>query len=460
MTRLILPIASFIVSILVSILLIEIAGQVLNLEPKYNFYWRTNARNEDSQHCKEQFCVTVRTNAQGLREDEIIRDPAPGIFRIVMVGDSYTFGWGVEAHEALPKVVQRKLRENHNLNDIEIINLGVPGTSPLHYMTFVSKYAADLKPDLVISNLLIPNDFYNHFPPVVLTEERAQRDLSEWIVRSEKPDEDLEAHWRESVLWNSFVVRFLFRQWLRLVEDIDPNLHNAYWPGPRSDTMMVFPPIEEPFLDEQQCQEFFKSMIEEFPETEQARRLKYAYLKRTGQIDQACDRKQEVTSYRMHPDHIRRLLTNPAMLLDVHLLRKETEAAILSELEFTWRAVRHLAESAKSFDATFIPIVLTSPFLFGPQNEDSINEQMPSLTEVEDGWKLRRINRVLESFCEADGYDCFDITDPLTEAFNGKQGLMYFEGDHHLTPKGNAIAADIIARWLAPRIINLRGGSS
>ncbi|HJN72872.1 MAG TPA: hypothetical protein QGF58_02960 [Myxococcota bacterium] len=59
---------------------------------------------------------------RGLRE--CTDAPAEGVFRIACLGDSVTFGWGVEDHEAWPALVEQRLRDR-GVN-AEVLNVGVP----------------------------------------------------------------------------------------------------------------------------------------------------------------------------------------------------------------------------------------------------------------------------------------------------------------------------------------------
>ncbi len=65
-----------------------------------------------------------RTNAHGLRD----RDrpaTAPGSKRVLVIGDSYTWGYAVAEDEAYPQVAERLLKERGR-SDIEVINGGIP----------------------------------------------------------------------------------------------------------------------------------------------------------------------------------------------------------------------------------------------------------------------------------------------------------------------------------------------
>jgi hypothetical protein len=67
--------------------------------------------------------VDVRTNSQGLRNPETSARPDPKIRRVLVLGDSMTFGWGVEERDTYTRVLERML--NATGRRYELINAGV-----------------------------------------------------------------------------------------------------------------------------------------------------------------------------------------------------------------------------------------------------------------------------------------------------------------------------------------------
>jgi len=64
--------------------------------------------------------VDVRISSDGLRDDEHDREPGER-HRIVILGDSLTFGWGVEEDETFATILERELSKER---PTEIVNLG------------------------------------------------------------------------------------------------------------------------------------------------------------------------------------------------------------------------------------------------------------------------------------------------------------------------------------------------
>lgn len=69
-------------------------------------------------------------------------------YRIVIIGDSFTYGWGLNFEETWPYLIEKKLKEN-NIN-AEVLNLGVPGGNSTIYKKIAQRALPYLKPDLTI----------------------------------------------------------------------------------------------------------------------------------------------------------------------------------------------------------------------------------------------------------------------------------------------------------------------
>jgi len=99
---------------------------------------------------------SVHTNSRGFRTPEFEARPAPGTLRVVVLGDSSTFGWGVEEFEAYPERLRAALAERLHVapERIEVINLGVPGYSSFQGLALLRRVALPLVPDLVVWSYL------------------------------------------------------------------------------------------------------------------------------------------------------------------------------------------------------------------------------------------------------------------------------------------------------------------
>ncbi len=121
-----------------------------------------------------------RTNAHGLRD----RDrPAkrPGTMRVLVVGDSYTWGYAVAEEEAYPQVAERLLAERGRA-DIEVINGGIPDYNSRQERQLLDQLIGVYRPDAVFLAYVVndaepstamptpPEEMYRHSRSWFLTE--------------------------------------------------------------------------------------------------------------------------------------------------------------------------------------------------------------------------------------------------------------------------------------------------
>jgi hypothetical protein len=98
----------------------------------------------------------IRINSLGFRDDEITMDKPENTKRILVLGDSFTFGMGV-AHE---DIFTEVLEENLNNEDInyEVINAGSIGYTIDNQYLLLKEKGLDLNPDVVIVAFFTGND--------------------------------------------------------------------------------------------------------------------------------------------------------------------------------------------------------------------------------------------------------------------------------------------------------------
>ena len=90
----------------------------------------------------------ISINDQGIRGPSYAPEPADGVLRIAALGDSFTFGQGVEIEQAFPSVMARELAGKGV--PTEVLNFGVPGHATPQEVALVKDRVADVKPDLVL----------------------------------------------------------------------------------------------------------------------------------------------------------------------------------------------------------------------------------------------------------------------------------------------------------------------
>jgi lysophospholipase L1-like esterase len=89
-------------------------------------------------------------NADGFRGPELKPNSTPKLYRVLCIGDSLTFGTGIEEHNSWPRQLEALLQEQLGEHVVEVINLGVSGWDSAHYRAAWRRFGPALVPDLVI----------------------------------------------------------------------------------------------------------------------------------------------------------------------------------------------------------------------------------------------------------------------------------------------------------------------
>ena len=98
----------------------------------------------------------VQTNAGGFRERSFSEVKAPGAYRIVAVGDSFTYGNGIRNDERYTEILQKGLP-----NNFEVLNFGTAGANTPQHLHAIANVVLPLKPDFVILQWYV-NDVEGH----------------------------------------------------------------------------------------------------------------------------------------------------------------------------------------------------------------------------------------------------------------------------------------------------------
>jgi len=104
----------------------------------------------ETVHASGDFHVTVHTNALGLRGAPAAKHKQPGSFRILVLGDSFAFGFGVEDGETFAATLARLLEPPPGFARVEVLNAGVAGWSADQYLLYLETRGFALAPDLVL----------------------------------------------------------------------------------------------------------------------------------------------------------------------------------------------------------------------------------------------------------------------------------------------------------------------
>lgn len=143
----------------------------------------------------------VIINSQGMRNPEITIEKPDGVYRILVIGDSIAFGWGVDEASPFPRQLERMLNEKVRADawpdlqgkTVQIVNSAVPGWGIIEEFDFLKQKGFDYEPDLILWSLVfndVPDEMTPEGParyhPLSLFDSRLLRflriTLHDWIA--------------------------------------------------------------------------------------------------------------------------------------------------------------------------------------------------------------------------------------------------------------------------------------
>jgi len=105
-----------------------------------------------------EFSFEHAHNSLGLRDREHARPKPAGSFRILILGDSFTYGIGAAVEDGYPARLERTLnQQTKGAPPVEVINAGIPRYFPEAERLLLEHYGMQFEPDLVIA-AFVPND--------------------------------------------------------------------------------------------------------------------------------------------------------------------------------------------------------------------------------------------------------------------------------------------------------------
>jgi lysophospholipase L1-like esterase len=154
-------------------------------DPKVGHRMRPGLRGEVGNWA--EFTTHVRINQLGIRGPEI-GPRRPGVRRVLVLGDSFTFGTGVEEEEAFPARLAAELSRGGI--PAEGINAGMGAYGVPDEVAWFETYGMQLHPDLIVLGIFTGNDLQDaapDHPPI-------------YVVRGDIVDE-AERHRSSAVHW-------------------------------------------------------------------------------------------------------------------------------------------------------------------------------------------------------------------------------------------------------------------
>ncbi len=347
------------------------------LEPDASSFQRTR-----------DYGVLVETNALGMRDRPHDPLPAPGTFRIVVLGDSFMEAYQVPLEQSLPYLLQERLASR----GVEVLNLGVGGYGTAQALLALEEEGIGYRPKLVVLAFYTGNDVQNNSYEIeaALYGEDEPSTFSRPYARARSLDAELE--WR--------------------------------------------PPD--------------RARLEPYAERWHARRnSRLDALRRMLQPAMVANLVEQATG-RLWSRLTHRDPYDPQLLFGWPFLREVSDPHAARLWEEAWLATRRLLleldRVAGSAGARFAVLIVPAQFQADARVLRAVEEAHPDL-ELDP----LRINRELERFCAEAGIPLLDPTPALAREEAAGRPMYYAIEDHHWNADGQALATGLLAEFLIER---------
>ena len=159
------------VALIVTLVAMEVLIRVFRPQTRFAAIVNTWDREVGTRHIcgargfvkTKNFMMDAIINSKGLRDREFAYEKRDGIKRIIVLGDSFTFGYGVQAEETFSKVLERILNAEGGGDETwEVLNMGVGSTGTAQQYALFLKEGIKYDPDFVVLCFCQANDYWDN----------------------------------------------------------------------------------------------------------------------------------------------------------------------------------------------------------------------------------------------------------------------------------------------------------
>lgn len=176
-------------SLVVGLLLFEFGVRLLapqnliNNEPIYRYDPHLEKRLIPEAHFEfatPEYRYVVETNALGFRDRYHPVDPPPKTRRILILGDSFTYGPGVAQDRIFPALLEQNLNAGGQQH-FEVMAMACGGYGPEHYRAALTHLGLHYDPDIVVLAIYVDNDVTESLDLTPPTHTPQPRGFRHWL---------------------------------------------------------------------------------------------------------------------------------------------------------------------------------------------------------------------------------------------------------------------------------------
>lgn len=112
-----------------------------------------------------EFRTHLAINSLGFRNAEIAPKP-PGVWRVLVVGDSFVSALNVESGESFVAIAGGVLTQRLGSGRVEVVNAGTPNYGTWHELRVLRRFARSLEIDVAVLCVFVGNDLDDNLHPL------------------------------------------------------------------------------------------------------------------------------------------------------------------------------------------------------------------------------------------------------------------------------------------------------
>jgi hypothetical protein len=135
----------------------EAVVRIFRLGPNTNVVYRDNYRLSDNPRLQYELIPGSRDgqfkiSAAGIRDKEYALPKPPGVFRILVIGDSIVYGFGIPQSDPISEQMEELLQRQASprVSRFEVLNLGVTGYNMDQVVENLRTRGMSFRPDLIV----------------------------------------------------------------------------------------------------------------------------------------------------------------------------------------------------------------------------------------------------------------------------------------------------------------------
>ncbi|MFC1599549.1 hypothetical protein ACFL3T_00795 [Patescibacteria group bacterium] len=167
----------------------------------------------------------IRINKLGFRDDEVLLTKYANRKRVLVLGDSFTFGMGVAKDDNFVEVLEKMLNDNDDEFQYEVVNMGSIGYTIDNEYLLLKEKGSLLNPDIILVGLFVGNDITEMQRHEWTLDDN--ENLISIVDTKHYVDEENRLRYRGSEEPISYLWNFLYTRWQILEKKIgiygDPN---------------------------------------------------------------------------------------------------------------------------------------------------------------------------------------------------------------------------------------------